>query len=175
MSSTDGKSRPRPLASTSASNRSRAAKRAPESAELGGTKAVEDATGLGRADVSTLIRKSGEIRTDMQQPGEGLAQEIVELPNESSSLGLSRPRLIPYDPEVIDARSRGVIATRLLSLLGLIVVISTVAVVVATFTGDPADVLITYSKWVVSALTPMFTMALGFFFGAAHQSRRHKQ
>jgi hypothetical protein len=175
MSSTDGKRRPRPLASTSASKRSRAAKRAPESAVLGGSKPVENAFGLGKTGAPTDANYSRVGSAGRTSPNEELPNEIVELPNESSSLGLSRPRLMPYEPEVIDARSRGVIATRLLSLLGLIVIITTVAVVVATFTGIPADVLITYSKWVVSALTPMFTMALGFFFGAAQQSRRHKQ
>ena len=67
------------------------------------------------------------------------------------------------------------IATRLLNLIGLILVITTIAVVAATFTGVSATVLITYAKWVASALIPLFTMALGYYFGIVQQSRHHKR
>jgi hypothetical protein len=162
MSSTDGMRRPQPLASTSSSaRRTRTAKRASESTELGGAQAID----------KIVTRDSRGQRTiDEESP-----YVIVESPNESSSLGLSRPMLIEHEPEVIDARNRGSIATRLLNLIGLILIVTTVAVVAATFTAVPASALITYVEWVASALIPLFTMALGYYFGTAQQTRHLKR
>jgi hypothetical protein len=166
VSSTDGNRRPRPLASTSApAVESRTAKKVSKSTELGGN----------AHDPNRKQHHHPDDRDKLGWTAEELPYEIVELPNESSMLGISQPMLVPYEPEVVDAKDRGTIAKRLLSLLGLILILLTIAIVIATFVGVPADLLITYAKWVASALIPLFTMALGYYFGAAqqHRSRRN--
>jgi hypothetical protein len=116
--------------------------------------------------------KDAKSRDGRGHIGKESPNEIVEPPNESSLLGLRPPpKLIPHEVEIIDARNRGAIATRLLNLLGLILIIITGAVVAATFAHVSATALIAYAKWVVGALISLFTMALGYFFGATQRSR----
>jgi hypothetical protein len=97
-------------------------------------------------------------------------KEIIEGPNSSSFLGLSRPELVPHE-EVIDALNRGMIAKMLLALISAILIATTLALIAATFAGVSAGVLLAYAKWLIPALIPLFTMALGYYFGSAQQPR----
>src|SRR5215813_5247786 len=98
-----GTRRPRPVASTSAPGEGpRIAKRATESA--------------GRGDISSLEARANCGREPNAAEEHILSQsEIIEQPNSSSFLGLSRPELVPHE-EAIDALNRGTIAKMLLAL-----------------------------------------------------------
>ena len=101
--------------------------------------------------------------------------EIIEEANASSFMGLRPPRLIPYEEKAIDAMNRGAIAKRLLNLISLIVVLITLALIAATFVGAQTSDLVAYAKWLVAVLTPLLTLALGYYFGKAQQDRDRKR
>lgn len=147
MSSPSGKRRPRPLASTSTD--------ATEIAEARTAKKASVSTGLGE----TSPRKSRE----------DVKGTIEEGPNSSSNLGLIPPTTEPA--EMLDAKSRSWLAKFLMITFGAMLTISTLAVIVAAFTGTPTDSLIAYMKWLVPILSAPLTFMLGYYFGS--QRNRH--
>jgi hypothetical protein len=130
--------------------------------------AAEAAVSAGRGDIDRQdYRNADKERVSRER-------EISEEPNSSSFLGLSHPELLPHN-EVIDAINRGTIAKMLLALIGVLLIATTLALIAATFVGVPVDALASYTKWMMSALIPLFTMALGYYFGSARQHRRNKR
>src|SRR6266567_888172 len=136
MRSVDGMRRPRPLASTSASGEGpRTAKKASVSAGLGGTSEPTSERGHQTNRQTNAIKERVDSR-----------REIIEEPNSSSLMGLSKPELIAYQEEIIDATNRGVIVKRLVNLISLLLVVITLALIAATFIGVSASGLFTYAK-----------------------------
>jgi hypothetical protein len=157
-----GTRRPRPVASTSAPGEGpRIAKRATVSTGRGDISSWEACANCGREENATKEDISSQ-------------NEIIEQPNSSSYLGLTRPALIPHE-EVIDALNRGTIAKMLLVLISALLVAMTLALIAATFAGVPASALIAYAKWLIPFLVPLFTMALGYYFGSAQHHQGTKR
>ncbi len=160
MRSKDGMRRPRPVASTSASGeRPRTAKKASVSAGRG---AMQERTCKSCGQYTISYANTADEHANSQN-------EVIEGPNPSTFMGLRRPTLIPYEEKTLDAMNRGAIAKRLLNLISLIVVVITLALVAATFADVPASGLVAYAKWLVALLIPLFTMALGYYFGRTQQ------
>jgi hypothetical protein len=129
------------------------------------------------AEAAVLAGRGGINRQDYRNAVKervSREREISEEPNSSSFLGLSRPELLPHN-EVIDAINRGTIAKMLLALIGVLLIVTTLALIAATFVGVPVGALASYTKWMTSALVPLFTMALGYYFGSAQPHRRNKR
>jgi hypothetical protein len=130
--------------------------------------AAEVAVSAGRGDIDRQdYRNADKERVSRER-------EISEEPNSSSFVGLSRLELVPHH-EVIDAFNRGTIAKMLLALISVLLIATTLALIAATFADVPVGALTSYAKWMTSALVPLFTMALGYYFGSAQQQRRTKR
>jgi len=181
MSSPNGRRNPQPLASTSTpvSKGKRTPTRVARSAELG--EATRPPVRIKGTGGPVELGPTGSEAADDREssgtcpPEEGYPHEWVENDLQSPLLGYSPPRTVRYELDIIDARNRGAIAKRLLNLMALILIGTLVALVVATFTRVPAEALITCAKWEITVVTPLFTMALGYYFGTARTDRREKR
>ncbi len=140
MRASDGMRRRRPVASTSVPGEGpRIAKGATVSAGRRGPISSSQArTGCGCNPNAEKERVSSQ-------------KEIIEEPNHSSYLGLSRPQLVQHE-DVIDALNRGTIAKMLLVLISVILIATTLALVAATFADVSAGALTSYTKWLASVL-----------------------
>lgn len=165
MSSPSGKRRPRPLTSTSTD--------APESAEARIAKKASVSTGRGETK-SSLPRRTREVYSSKKTEEvkrQWQADDIEEGPNPSSHLGLTPPTTEAVDSDTVDAKSRSWLAKCLMLLFGATLIIATLAIIVASFTGTPTDSLIAYMKWLVPILSAPLMFMLGYYFGS--QRNRH--
>lgn len=161
MRAEDGNRRPRPVASTSVSGeRPRNARRASESAGHG-----VDRKRIGNAGRDRQYESLGIAET----PKITEASEITEAPNSSSLIGLSRPTLIPHEEGIIDALNRGAVVRRLVTLVGILLIIITLGIIAATFRGAPTTDLVALATPLISLLSSV----LGFCFGRAQRDRQH--
>lgn len=149
MRAEDGKRRPRPVASTSVSGeRPRNARKASVSA--------------GHGVDRTKNRNAGEeLPNDLP--------EIVEAPNSSSLMGLSRPTLIAHEEGIIDALNRGAVVRRLVTIAGIVLIIITLGLIAASFYGAPTAALVALATPLISLLSS----AMGFYFGRTQRERQH--
>lgn len=159
MRPADGKHRPRPVASTSVSGeRPRTAWKASESAGRGGA----------HVEAHTQDRNANARKDGVYDP-----PEVTEAPNASSLMGLSRPTLIDHPEQIIDAANRGAVVKGLVVLVGLPLILITLALIAATFCGVPTAGLVSFAKWLGEALIPLLSLALGYYFGRTQHERQH--
>jgi hypothetical protein len=125
---------------------------------------VEDVVIGGTNDDNGSVESKAHLFVRVASSKSG--QPISEPPQDASCRGLSYPDLTPW--RVVDAKTRSLITKWLLVTFSLTVGAFLTALVAAAFTGTPTSPFAGYFEWVISGLSSLVTLMLGYYVGTRH-------